>query len=275
MFQKTFSIAGTLLLAGAAVLMMPALSQAQHGGGHGGGGHFGGGGGHFGGGGAHFGGGGAHFAPGGGHFGRGGAHFAPGGGHFNGARFGGYRGGVYHGGIRNGGFHYGHPYAHFGYGHYRPYFGGYGYYPYHGLYGGYYPYNYDTSSPTYDSGYSGSYGEVVPDYYYGSNPVAPAAGDYGTLNPSSTASAEPDTAAHLTIKAPEDAHLWFNGTPTVTTGTVRQFDTPQLGTGKYIYDVQARWNENGHEVTETRQVEVTRGSNVEVDFPAPPRATGE
>ena len=62
MFHKTFSFAGTLLLGGAVVLMAPGLSQAQHGGGHGGGGHGGGGGGHLGGAGARFSGGGNHFS---------------------------------------------------------------------------------------------------------------------------------------------------------------------------------------------------------------------
>jgi uncharacterized protein (TIGR03000 family) len=242
MFQKAFSFAGTLLLAGAAVLIMPGFGQAQHGGGgHGGGGHFGGG----------------------------GAHFAGGSGHFSGAHYGGYRGGLYGGGARYGGPHY-------GYGRSRSYYGGYSYYPYYGRYGSNYPYYSDTypylsSSPMYDSGYSGSYGEVPPDFGYGTNSTPSAAGDYQVIYPSSTATAEPDTAVHLTVKAPADAQLWFNGTPTAATGTVRQFDSPPLAAGKYIYDVQARWTENGHEVTETRQIEVTPGSRVEVDFPTQPR----
>src|SRR5437879_3073634 len=84
MFHKTFSFVGTSLLVGAAVLMMPGLSHAQHGGGHGGGGS------------------------GGGHFGGGGAHFAAGTGHFSGAHNGAFRGAT-----RHEGFHY-------GYGGYRP-----------------------------------------------------------------------------------------------------------------------------------------------------------
>ena len=41
------------------------------------------------------------------------------------------------------------------------------------------------------------------------------------------------------------------------------------------YDVQARWIQNDHEVTETRHVEVTPGSRVEMDFPAQPRTPEE
>jgi len=111
---------------------------------------------------------------------------------------------------------------------------------------------------------------VAPDSGYGPS-AAPAAGDYQPLYPLATAPAEPDTAAHVTVKAPADAQLWFNGTLTTTTGTVRQFDSPPLAAGKYTYDVRARWVDNGHEVTQTRHVEVTPGARVEVDFPAPPR----
>jgi uncharacterized protein (TIGR03000 family) len=238
MFHKMLSLTSTLLLAGAAVFLMPDVSQAQHGGG----GHGGGGGGHGGGGGGHFGGGGARIGGGGGHFGGGGARFGGGVGRFNGA-------------------HYGRSY--YGYGRHRSYYGGYGYYPY---YGGYYPYDYDSSGSAYDSGYTGSYGDAPPDTGYDAN-YAPWAGDT-----SSTAPAQPDTVAHLTVKAPADAQIWFNDKPAATTGTVRQFNSPPLAAGKYTYDVRARWTKNGREVTETREVEVTPGSSVEVDFPAPPQS---
>jgi uncharacterized protein (TIGR03000 family) len=251
MFQKTFSFIGAVLVAGAAVLMMPGVSQARGGGG---GGHGGGGGGHGGGGGGHGGGfGGGH----GGGFG---------GGHFGGGGFGGGRRGGFGGGHFGGYNHYG--YGHHRYGGYG--YGGYGYYPYYdyGSYGGYYPSYYDNYP--YDSGYS-SYGEVAPDYGYGADYAAPATGDYyQDLYPASTAAAQPDTIAHLTVKVPADAQLWFNNAPTTTTGTVRQFESPPLAAGKHIYDVQARWTENGHEVTEMRHVQVTQGSHVEVDFPAQP-----
>jgi uncharacterized protein (TIGR03000 family) len=250
MFHKAFSFGGTLLLSGAAILMVPGLSQAQRGGGgHGGGGHIGGGGGHFG---------------GGGHYGGAGGHFGGGGGHFPGSN-GGYRGGMYHGGAHYDGHHY-------GYGRYRGYYGGYGYYPYYGLYGGGYdPYYYGTSSPTYDSGYSGTYGEVAPDFGYAANPSPSAAGVYQAFYPPSTAAAEPDTPAHLTVRAPADAQLWFNGTPSTGTGTVREFESPPLAAGKYTYDVQAHWTENGHDVFQTQRVEVSAGAQVILSFPVAPK----
>ena len=248
MFHKRFSFAGTLLLGGAVVLMAPGLSQAQHGGGHGGGGHGGGG----------------HGGGGGGHFGGAGAHFSGSGNHFSGAHYGGYRGGMYHGGGYYGGSRY-------GYGRY----GGYGYYPYYGGYSGYYPYYgsypYVSSSPTYDSGYANIYGDVAPELGYGDLSAAPA-DDYETSP--STATLQPDTAVHITVKAPADAQLWFEGAPTAATGTVREFTSPPLAAGRYSYDIQARWHEGDKEVIQSRHVAVTPGAHVEVDFPAPPQ-TGQ
>jgi hypothetical protein len=109
MFQKAFSFAGALLLAGAAVLIMPGFSQARDGGGHGGGGWHGGD--------------------------RGGWHGGDRGRwHGRGDRFGHHR---FWDGDR-----FGH-HRFWGYGYY-PYYGG--YYPY---YGGYYPYYYNYYYPSY------------------------------------------------------------------------------------------------------------------------------
>jgi uncharacterized protein (TIGR03000 family) len=232
MFQKALSIAGTLLIAGTAVLMTPGFSQARGGGGggHGGGGH--GGGGH---------GGGGHFS-GGGHFGSGGWN-------------GGYRGGYV--GQRSGSYGRGYGYHRYG-----------GYYPFYGYYGGSYPYYDNYSYPSYSSGYYDPYGDVAPDYDY-STP-APATGAQASYS-SSTAAVQPDTTAHVTVRVPADAKVTLNGTPTASTGMVRQFVSPPLASGRYAYDVEARWNEGGKEVTQTRQVAIAPGAHVEVAFPTQPQ----
>jgi uncharacterized protein (TIGR03000 family) len=54
-----------------------------------------------------------------------------------------------------------------------------------------------------------------------------------------------------------------------TTGPVRTYASPPLAEGQYSYEVRARWNENGQEVTQTQQVGVTPGAHVEVNFPLP------
>lgn len=191
--------------------------------------------------------------------GHGGGH--GGGGHYGGG-FGGYHGGYNHGG-------YGHSFgSHPDYGYHHSY----GYYPYRGYsdYYGSYPYynTYPYVGSSYDSGYSGSYGDV------GSS--TPPAVNYQSFYPPATAATEPDNRAHVTVTLPAGAQVWFDGTATSSTGPVRQFDSPPLTPGsQYSYEVRARWNENGHEVTQTKRVEVTAGAHVNVNFPVPPKTAAQ
>lgn len=259
MLRKIFSYSSLLLLAAAVAFVTPGVSRAQHGGGgHGGGGHFGGG----------------HF---------GGAHFS--GGHFGGAGFSGYRGGSYRGGYNYGHHYYPH-YGHYGYHHY-PYYGVYNYYPY---YGDYYPYYYDTypyisSNATYDSGYTGS---SISTDAYGSYPSVSSGATYDSGYSISSISTPPypysdpslqsdlRNVVHITARVPADAELWFEGSKTVSKGPVRVFQSPPLTPGvRYTYDLRARWNENGHEVTQTQKVEVTAGDDINVSFPMPSKTAGQ
>jgi uncharacterized protein (TIGR03000 family) len=182
-----------------------------------------------------------------------------GGGHFGGSRggghFGGSRGGFYHaGGYRYGGYRhngYGHNFYPFygGYGYYSPDYGSYDYgtYPY-GAYGDYYPYS-DTTAGIWSApmSYGGFYSSTVPQI---------------------STQAPTDAVAHVTVSLPQDAQVWFDNKPTTTTGAVRRYDTPPLTPGSpYAYEVRARWNDNGKEVTQTQKIEVRAGANVRVDFP--------
>jgi uncharacterized protein (TIGR03000 family) len=229
MFRTAHTFGGILILAAAVVLVTPSFGQAQRGGGGRGGG-------------------GAHFS--------GGGHVGPT--HVGATHVGGYNGGIYHSGIRNyGGYRSSGSYVRSGYGYRRPYVGyNAGYYPYYGLYGSYPSSGYD--SDNYGSIYTGSgttdtpsYADVTSYYLGGANP------------PSSGA------PANLTVKVPADALVWFDGVQMTSTGPVRTYESPPLAQGQYSYEVRARWNENGHEVTQTQQVGVTPGAHVEVDFPAP------
>jgi uncharacterized protein (TIGR03000 family) len=214
MFQKTFSFTGTLLLAGAMVLMLPGLSPAQYIGGHGGAGRFGGG------------------------------HF-----------------GAYHGGYR-----YGYPhdsaYRHNGYYSHYPSYGydaGYGYPNYYSAYSG----------SDYDLSYSNSSG-AVDRYPYDNPRLQPDLRDPGPYALDNTV-APPDTNAHITVTVPVNGKVWFDGSETTSTGTIREFRSPPLTSGRqYSYGVQARWNENGRDVTQTQQVNVTAGAHVSVNFPIAP-----
>jgi len=252
MLRKAFSTFGILAVSAAALLVLPQAGWAQHGGGHGGGG-----GGHGGGGGYHGGGGGYHGGGGGYHGGYGGYH-------------GGYGG--YHGYAGYRGYGYGYPGYYHHYGYYSPFFLGIGLgYPYYGS--GYYGY------PYYDYGYSG-YGAAnyAPDYssFYS----APAPGTYPPYPQpgfsSAPAPAQPDYSVHVTVLAPPDAQVWFDGAETRGTGFHRDFVSPPLEPGqKYSYEVKARWMQDGQPVVQTRKVYVYPGDRVTVDFARPaPAAAG-
>jgi uncharacterized protein (TIGR03000 family) len=252
MFQKAFSFVGTLLLTGAAILMMPGLSQAQHGGGHGGGGH-------------------------------------GGGGHGGGSHFGGYHGGGYHASFHSGSYHQGGYYGGYrpSYGYHHNYYPHYGYSPYSGYRHNYYPYygypyygsyNYYPYSSYYP--YYGSTGYYSPAY--GSEPdlgsdsaVLPLVSEsYVPATPSysNAVQAPADRPAHVTVRVPANAEIWVNDSKTTTTGSVREYQTPPLTPGKrYTYEIRARWSDNGQEVTQTQEVEVTAGVPTNVQFPVSPK----
>jgi uncharacterized protein (TIGR03000 family) len=197
-----------------AVLVTPGISQAQRGGGRGGGGHY------------------------------------------SGAHVGSYRPGGYHGAAYPGGYHPGYGnYRSANYG-YRPYYGSYGYSPY--LYNSFPSYDYGAAS--LDDG-GATYATPSSDTYQANYPPPPAI--------------PLDTSAHVTVTVPEGAEIWFDGTATTSTGTVRQFNSPALTSGNFSYEIRARWSENGREVTQTQRVEVTPGAHVNVGFPVPTVVLGQ
>jgi uncharacterized protein (TIGR03000 family) len=74
----------------------------------------------------------------------------------------------------------------------------------------------------------------------------------------------------ITVVVPADAKVFFDGAPTVQTGTERRFVSPPLEVGRNRhYVVLARWQEGGKTVEHTRKVPVSGGARVRVDFTAP------
>jgi uncharacterized protein (TIGR03000 family) len=243
MFQHMLTRAG--VPAGvAAVLLMAGPAWAQHGGGGGHGGGF-----HSGishGGSFHAGG----FYPGGFHSGS-----------FHSGSFhpGGFRSGSFHpGGFDSHRFH-GGSFHHHGFSP-RYYYGypSYSYYPSYGYY------------PSYDLGYGSdsglgyfdSYSEAAPSYSSAYQALEP----YSTVSPDA-ASVQADSTVHVTVRVPANAELWFDGSITTSTGSVREFLSPSLSPGRYTYEIRARWTENGHDVTQTQKVAVSPGAHLTVDFP--------
>jgi uncharacterized protein (TIGR03000 family) len=180
-----------------------------------------------------------------------------GGGHYSGgAHVGDYQGSVHVGGYQTGAYqgsaYYGghrYPYGHFGY---SPY------------YGSYSPYD----IPTYNSGYS-------PLYYGDATYSTPSSSTYQAFYPPPPVTMPSDTSAHISVTVPAGAEIWFDGTATTSTGTVRQFNSPPLTPGNHSYEIRARWSENGREVTQTQRVEVTPGAHVNAGFPVPSAVPGQ
>jgi uncharacterized protein (TIGR03000 family) len=95
------------------------------------------------------------------------------------------------------------------------------------------------------------------------DPLVPARSSQPALPPSGI-------VAHVTVRVPEHAELWFEGKRTMTTGPVRHFVSPPLAPGDdYVYTVRARWKEGDREVTQTRFVAIHAGDWVNVSFPLP------
>ena len=82
-----------------------------------------------------------------------------------------------------------------------------------------------------------------------------------------TASAQADPTAHVTVRVPANAELWFDDSTTTSRGPVREFRSPLLTPGRYTYEIRARWTENGRAITQTQKVAVSPGAHITVDFP--------
>jgi uncharacterized protein (TIGR03000 family) len=143
-------------------------------------------------------------------------------------------------------------------------YGGYGYgYPNDGSYlsSGY------SFDPYLSSAYSQPYVSPYGDSMMGSNSRTPDL----TTNTTPSASAKPSgTPARLTVRVPADAEVFINDQPTTTTGVARTYlSQPLLPNLTYTYTVQARWQEDGHFVTQTRDVTLSAGAQITTSFGVP------
>jgi len=89
--------------------------------------------------------------------------------------------------------------------------------------------------------------------------------------------ARADDVAHLNVRVPEFADVWVAGERTHLTGTARDFVTPRLEDGRrFMYDIRARWVEDGVVMDVTRRIPVRGGDNLRVDFDSSmPRSPAE
>jgi len=92
----------------------------------------------------------------------------------------------------------------------------------------------------------------------------------GLWLPLLAADSVPDNKALVVVRVPANASIVIADTNTQQTGKVRHFISPPLTPGKtFYYVVKATWDEGGQPKSETREVVVTAGQRVEVDFSAP------
>ena len=149
-------------------------------------------------------------------------------------------------------------------------------------YGGYSHQNYgitphgptDYGSPPSPANHD-SYGYgYYPSYYFFPSYDYPhwESSNYGTARAYVEQGYSPpkgDRPASITVKVPANAEVWFEGRKTTNKGPVREFQSPPLAPGRYVYQVKARWQENGHEVTQMQQVGFFPGEHAQVSFPLP------
>lgn len=70
------------------------------------------------------------------------------------------------------------------------------------------------------------------------------------------------------MNVPENAEVWLDDVRTTSKGPVREFQSPAITPGeRYTYEIRARWNDNGHQLTQTQKVNVTAGGHANVTFP--------
>jgi uncharacterized protein (TIGR03000 family) len=112
-----------------------------------------------------------------------------------------------------------------------------------------------SSSPTF-----------VPGYLE-AGPTSSALNEAAIFWPSDKPKLRLDNRAHIWLRVPADAEVWFNGAKTKQTGTLRYFFSPPLTAGKdYSYQVQVRWRKDGKPIEQKRRIGVRAGESLQLDF---------
>jgi uncharacterized protein (TIGR03000 family) len=145
------------------------------------------------------------------------------------------------------------------------------------------------SGATYNSAPQRRFAPAASNYLYGQDgsvsfyatppgneaPIDPAPSDGPTYYTPDTGSPPPVPIpsptgmqiARVLVRVPSDAHLWFEGAETRQSGADRTFKSPPLEPGRaYLYDVKARWWEDGKPVQRTRTITVLAGQVTKLDM---------
>jgi uncharacterized protein (TIGR03000 family) len=89
---------------------------------------------------------------------------------------------------------------------------------------------------------------VTPPVFAATSPAA-AEEDYAY------GSAEDSNVAVIRLRLPANAEVWFDGSKTSQSGSLRPFVTTPLEPGKdYSYEIRARWTQDGRAIEQTRRI---------------------
>jgi uncharacterized protein (TIGR03000 family) len=101
-------------------------------------------------------------------------------------------------------------------------------------------------------------------------PTVPAAAPVEAAPTTSQSFYIPETdnrGVFIQMQVPEGARVWFDNTPTMQTGTVRQFLSPPINPGQdYVYQIRVEWPQKGEVMNLNRRVTVRPGDRLNLDF---------
>jgi uncharacterized protein (TIGR03000 family) len=141
-------------------------------------------------------------------------------------------------------------------------------------------YNYGARYPGYGFGFGiGLYAPFYPSAYAWDAGMAPRVAFYPSSIvvqgqqsiPDGPSAQDAPMNAQINVLLPDpNAKVWFDGSPTTSTGTERLYHTPDLSTSvTNTYRIRATWLVNGKEITQERVVGVAAGRGTVVDFTRP------
>jgi uncharacterized protein (TIGR03000 family) len=92
---------------------------------------------------------------------------------------------------------------------------------------------------------------------------------YYTEDYAGAAEEKPDQKlpARIRVRLPANAQVFINGEKTTSTGTIREYETPELNPERvYTYLVRATWVEDGITVEKRLRVRALSGNRVTINF---------
>jgi uncharacterized protein (TIGR03000 family) len=117
--------------------------------------------------------------------------------------------------------------------------------------------------------YSGS---MPYDYQYGV-PIDQGA-RYSSGNPKQLGTPQDSRQATLRVQLPTDAKLTVDGTPTISTNSVRLFTTPPLqGDKDFKYTLRMEVTRDGKTIDRTKEITVRPGQQTDVTFDLPEKTS--